>query len=79
MASTSSSATSADFIDLGDTNTDVDEYDNLRDENDKTDQEKLADDNQETATEKNKKKTSAAHSNFNFDKQNNTYSCIHCR
>ena len=49
-----------------------------QEDNNETNQEKLTDENQEII-EKSKKKTSVVHSNFNLNKQNNTYSCIHCR
>jgi hypothetical protein len=85
MASTSGSAGSFDF---SDTNTDIDGYNMEGDrsyhilpetEPEQENEEELADENQEIMIEKNKKKTSVAHLNFTLNKQNNTYSCIHCR
>jgi len=86
---TTSTGGSTGSFDLSDINTDIDvEGDELhyrlletepeQEVNNETNQEKLADENQEII-EKSKKKTSVVHSNFNLNKQNNTYSCIHCR
>ncbi|CAB5371017.1 unnamed protein product [Rhizophagus irregularis] len=76
MASTSGSASS---FDLSDINTDIDGFDI---EGDKTEPEQvnneLGNENQEIIIERYKKKTSVAHLNFTINKQNNTYSCIHC-
>jgi hypothetical protein len=82
MASTSGSSGS---FSLSDINTDIDGYDMEGDESyyeiepeQENNDEKL-DENQENIIEKSKKKTSIAHLNFTLNKQNNTYSCIHCR
>ncbi|CAB4483899.1 unnamed protein product [Rhizophagus irregularis] len=76
MASTSGSAGS---FDLSDINTDIDRFDIKGDETEpKQVNNELGNENQEIIIGRYKKKTSVAHLNFTLNKQNNTYSCIHC-
>ncbi|POG68959.1 hypothetical protein GLOIN_2v1777667 [Rhizophagus irregularis DAOM 181602=DAOM 197198] len=80
MASTSGSAGS---FDLSDINTDIDGFDIEGDDIlPETEPEQinneLGNENQEIIIGRYKKKTSVAHLNFTLNKQNNTYSCIHC-
>ena len=72
----------ASFINISDTNTDdTQDYIELdgNESNDDNELDDELDEEEETNIEKSQKKRSIVHINFDFNKQENLYYCMHCR